>query len=77
MASCMQQLYMMPQARAAILNSRVSHLKKFHLEYFSRRFLARDQLRTSRIEILKRVASIHQSEILFFFCEFHLACKQT
>ena len=26
MASCMQQLYMMPQARAAILNSRVCSL---------------------------------------------------
>ena len=25
MASCMQQLYMMPQARAAILNSKVGH----------------------------------------------------
>ena len=29
MASCMQQLYMMPQARAAILNSRVCTLVLF------------------------------------------------
>ena len=29
MASCMQQLYMMPQARAAILNSRVSQSQRF------------------------------------------------
>ena len=30
MASCMQQLYMMPQARAAILNSRVSFINPYH-----------------------------------------------
>ena len=30
MASCMQQLYMMPQARAAILNSRVSFTNPLH-----------------------------------------------
>ena len=30
MASCMQQLYMMPQARAAILNSRVSFINPLH-----------------------------------------------